>query len=69
MSIVYTLKKLVDPVRVRMEETERKRLVEVGESEKSEDAKYRCRVCGLESRSNEYCPACLADTMETVRQS
>jgi rubrerythrin len=29
-------------------------------------AVFRCRVCGLEGEAGEYCPECLADTMEAV---
>lgn len=31
--------------------------------------RFRCRVCGHESRSDAYCPACLADTMQPAVRS
>jgi rubrerythrin len=31
-------------------------------------ARFRCRVCSYESKSDEYCPTCLADTMEPAAE-
>ena len=68
MSIIESLRKLVDPVQARHEELERK-----GEREQvkrevagAPPALYRCRVCEGTSTEGGYCAACLADTMVKV---
>jgi rubrerythrin len=64
MSILYTLKKLVDPNQARLEEAERKKRREMKKREAPGDPPvYVCRVCGARSTEGAYCPQCLADTM------
>jgi rubrerythrin len=68
MSIVESLKKLVDPVQVRQEEEERRRQREQPKREHAGDPpRFACRICGHESADKAYCPDCLADTMEPLR--
>jgi hypothetical protein len=65
MSIVYTLKKAVDPITARAEEAERTRKREEPRREAEGDPPvFRCRVCEREAPERSYCPVCLADTME-----
>ena len=67
MSIIDTLKKVVDPIAARQEEAERKRQREQSKREAEGDPPiYRCRVCGTESPDRTYYPECLADTMEPL---
>jgi lipopolysaccharide biosynthesis regulator YciM len=67
MSIIYTLKKIVDPIAARQEEAERKaQREEVRQQQAGDPPRYRCRTCGLEDSQGVYCPECLADTMERV---
>jgi hypothetical protein len=67
MSIIETFKKVVDPLRARQEEAERKAKREQPVREAGGDPPlFRCRVCGAESTDRTYCSACLADTMEPV---
>jgi rubrerythrin len=66
MSIVESLRKLVDPVEARAREEE---LRVTREQPKRDDAApplFVCRVCGHRSADGSYCPVCLADTMERV---
>jgi rubrerythrin len=64
MSIVHTLKKIVDPMQARLEEAQRKKTRERKEQEvPGEPPVYVCRVCGARSNEGAYCPRCLADTM------
>jgi rubrerythrin len=70
MSIIDTLRKVVDPIAARQEEAERKRQREQSRRAAEGDPPiYRCRVCGAESPDRTYCPECLADTMEPVPKS
>jgi len=69
MSIIETLKKLVDPVRARQEEIERR----ADRERPSRDdeggpppRRHRCRVCGLEDTAARFCPHCLAETMRPL---
>lgn len=79
MSIVESLRRLVDPVGHRHEELRRRALREEprreeagGPPEEDEAAErdpavqYRCRVCGHVSEDRSYCPKCLADTMRKL---
>lgn len=64
MSIVHTLKKVVDPIRARAEEAERKAQREQQKQQEAGDAPlYHCKVCEREDDQGAYCPGCLADTM------
>ena len=68
MSIVESLKKLLDPLQARLEEQERKSLREQPKKEVPGDPpSHVCRVCGHASADESYCPKCLADTMEPVK--
>jgi hypothetical protein len=69
MSIVESLKRLVDPTQARKEAAERKsareqpiREVEAGPPE------FRCRVCGQLGRDAMFCAECLAATMERIKK-
>ena len=65
MSLIYSIKKLVDPNAARMEAARAERLLQTQpDYDAGDNLRYRCRVCGFVSKSREYCPSCLADTME-----
>ena len=67
MSIVESLKKIVDPVEARRREEEL--LAEREQPKRNDDGDpphFKCRVCGLEDLESSYCPSCLADTMQRV---
>ncbi|MES1208642.1 MAG: hypothetical protein ABUS79_22115 [Pseudomonadota bacterium] len=67
MSIIESLRKLVDPVQARAEEEERRVLREQPVREaKGAPPRFRCRVCAQEDDQGGYCPRCLADTMKRV---
>ena len=65
MAIVESLKRLVDPVRAREEETERRadRERPDADDDGGPPPKHRCRVCGHEGPEAIFCPDCLAETM------
>jgi rubrerythrin len=65
MSIVESLKRLVDPVQVQREEAERVSLREqpIREAE-GDPPTFVCRVCGYVGTDAMFCPTCLAGTME-----
>jgi len=79
MSIIYTLKKIVDPIAAREEDAQLKKAREEARQQQSGDppsppgagpggaaapSRFRCRCCGVEDAQGAYCPGCLADTME-----
>lgn len=68
MSIIQTLKKLVDPEKAREEQLDREaRQTEVSQPRAADTPPlYQCSVCGLEDARGTYCPDCLADTMEYI---
>jgi len=75
MSIIHTLKKIVDPVRAREEEQQRKSRREQPTREVAGDGPsgaadgptlFVCRVCNQTSSEGSYCPRCLSDTMRPV---
>ena len=70
MSIVESLRKIVDPVQARQREEERKSEREQPKREGAagEPPRFVCRVCGHEDEQKGYCPSCLADTMTPVRR-
>jgi rubrerythrin len=69
VSIIESLKRLVDPVQVRQEEAERKAAREQPKREPDGDPpQFACRVCGHVGTDQSYCPQCLADTMEPVQK-
>lgn len=69
MSIVFSLRKLVDPNRARVENaeqrTERERPRDEGEGGKPPPTLV-CKACGYEGTDPSFCPRCLADTMRPM---
>jgi len=65
MSIIESLKKLVDPEQAREEEAGRLVARELPRREEAgpPPASYRCRVCRHEGPEKVFCPVCLAETM------
>jgi hypothetical protein len=69
MSIVESLKRLVDPAAERAEAAERKAAREQPIHEAAGDPPdFRCRVCGELGKDAMFCADCLAATMEPVRK-
>jgi len=79
MSILWTLRKFVDPIQYGIEEDARRRQRETlqvtpqpGDGgprvppAQAEGALFRCRVCGHEEKDGRFCPRCLAGTMRRV---
>ena len=68
MSIVESLKRLVDPVQARQLEEERRKAREQPKRDHDgEPPRFACRICGHVSEDKAYCPECLADTMEPLK--
>ena len=68
MSIVESLKRLVDPVQARQLEEERRKAREQPKRDHAGDPpSFACRICGHVSADKAYCPECLADTMEPLK--
>lgn len=68
VAIVESLLKLVDPVQARAREEERRTQREQPKREHDGDPpRFACRICGHASEDKSYCPECLADTMQPVR--
>jgi hypothetical protein len=67
MSIVESLRKLVEPVQAENGQQEQKNDGELPRRASASDPpRFACRICGhLDSQSG-YCPTCLADTMERL---
>jgi rubrerythrin len=71
VSIVWTLRKLVDPIAHQTEEAQNERdrthaqrqAVGDGDDGQGPLTGYECRVCGYQAGDGAYCPKCLADTM------
>lgn len=65
MSIVESLRRLVDPVAARnhQEELRVQREQPIREVD-GDPPRYRCRVCEYEGPESSYCPTCLAETMK-----
>jgi len=69
VSIVESFKKLVDPVRARQEQEERRSDRERPDADDEggpPPPKRRCRVCGHEGPESRFCPDCLAETMRPL---
>ncbi len=65
MSIIQSLKKLVDPIAAREEEAEiRDHRQQPFQAEQGDPPTFTCRVCGYQDQEGSYCPTCLAPTME-----
>jgi rubrerythrin len=77
MSLMWTLRKWIDP-EYRRDEEERRRLRETLMPEEpggpgddppirevpAKHAHFHCRVCGHRGNEPEFCPRCLAGTMQ-----
>lgn len=69
MSIVESLKRLVDPEQAKQDQAERKRAREQPIREPAAvPPRFRCRVCGELGKDPMFCPGCLAATMEPIRK-
>lgn len=70
VSIVETLKKVVDPLAARNREEELKKDREQPERDDAGGPKpaHACRVCGYEGSDPVFCPECLAGTMRPARR-
>jgi hypothetical protein len=70
VSIVESLRKLVDPVeaRARQEKLRIEREQPIREAE-GDPPSYACRVCGYRGSEPDYCPTCLAETMVRVNDA
>ncbi len=75
MSIIETLKRIVDPAAAREDQAARKSAQEqikhslAGEPPSAGEVaprRFRCRVCGHEAPDAGFCPTCLAQTMAPV---
>jgi rubrerythrin len=65
MSIVESLRKLVDPVQAENREEELQTDRELPKRAHPGDLpRFICRICGHLDTHSGYCPTCLADTME-----
>jgi hypothetical protein len=64
VSIVESLRRLVDPVeaRARQEELRIEREQPIREAD-GDPPSYACRVCGHRGIEPDFCPTCLAETM------
>jgi hypothetical protein len=67
VSIVESLRRLVDPVeaRARQEELRIQREQPIREAD-GDPPSYACRVCSYRGAEPDYCPTCLAETMVRV---
>lgn len=70
MSIVESLRKLVDPVQAQNRDEEQKNERELPRRANAGDPpRFACRICGHLDTQGGYCPTCLADTMERQPKS
>lgn len=80
MSLLWTLRKWVDPIEYANEEEARRRQREAlpVDPEPGDDPRrlvsapekeelYRCRACGHTGRDGSFCPRCLAGTMRLLK--
>lgn len=69
MSIVEKLIKVVDPAEAKRREEERRKdreqpqRADAGEPPHA----FECRVCGYRGDETDFCPTCLAETMQKIR--
>jgi hypothetical protein len=81
MSILYLLRKYIDPNAFRDEQEDLRRQREDWPPDVEPDevdqipappeprqVRYRCRICDFESERGDYCPTCLASTMEPCKK-
>jgi len=65
MSIIESLRKLIDPVEAQHREEELKTEGELPRRAHAADPpRFCCRICGHVDTQGGYCPTCLADTMK-----
>jgi rubrerythrin len=65
VSIIESLIKIVDPAGAQEREEIRRVARELPEKENtSAPPEFVCRVCGHRSADGQFCPVCLAGTME-----
>jgi hypothetical protein len=70
MSIVESLRKLVDPVEAQNREEEAEADSKLPRRAGAADPpRFTCRICGFVDTQGGYCPTCLADTMERRPQT
>ena len=70
MSIVESLRKLIDPVQAQHREEELENDRELPRRAHAGDPpRFSCRICGHVDTQSGYCPTCLADTMERQPKS
>jgi rubrerythrin len=68
MSIIESLRRLIDPVAVKLDEEDRKRLrEEKGPAAQGDQPPFLCRMCGYTGKEPTFCPKCLADTMQPLK--
>jgi hypothetical protein len=73
MSIIESLKRLFDPIEYRQQKQEQRRKAEAARPDESPDRPPPqpetkiCRVCAYQG-TDEFCPRCLAGTMERRRR-
>lgn len=76
MSLMWKLRKFIDPAEYEKEDEARRRQRELLEPEKTADGgeppvkriettprAFKCRVCGHRELDQQFCPKCLAGTM------
>jgi hypothetical protein len=79
MSILFTLRKFIDPVGHRQQQEDLRRQREacppdadpdevdlVVPRERRESRAYRCRLCQQDGEDPRFCSFCLAETMEPI---
>jgi rubrerythrin len=70
MSIVESLRKLVDPVQAHNQQEEQKDDRALPRRASASDPpRFACRICGHLDTQGGYCPTCLADTMQRQPKS
>lgn len=70
MSLIQSLKKLLDPQQAKIEEARQKMDREQPKRDNSGDApRFVCRLCDKEGPDPRFCSHCLAETMVVARVS
>ena len=83
MSLLWVLRKYIDSIGVREEEAQHRRHREAKPADPEDDdtaiviekppekapPTYRCRVCSQVGTDADFCPSCLAGTMEPIRSN
>ncbi len=80
MSILESLRRLIDPISHREEQAERRKAREqpeyrfsgdpprTGASDSERTDMFICSACGHRAADRTFCPTCLADTMRSVEE-